>query len=324
MIPERARWAPALLFLLACACSPPPASPADGGENPVDASALGTDAASVPSDASGLPDASGVAPDASALPDAAGDAPDAAGLPDAGEQDGGSSDAGACPGQGGYPAVDPAHAYADLEGLRDQALRDALFGLVKDHVSLTYNDARRAIRDTVDNHGGQLECIYTGLTLEAATAFTSGMNVEHTWPQSEMGAALAQGEADLNHLFPSESDFNLRRSSWPFADTACDARGDCLWSKGGSNIDYAPGSTSDRIVEVRPERRGDVARAHFYFSVRYELPIDAAEERVLRCWNWSDPPDAEERARNGRVEAIQTKRNPFVDRPDFVERIADF
>ncbi|MGC4119450.1 MAG: endonuclease [Myxococcales bacterium] len=312
------------LLLFAAACTSQPAS------QPQDASALFPDAGTEPPDAQAqTPDATTLAdaspaepPDAAASADANAASPLDAGALDAGA---GEPDAGAHPcGPGGYPAVDPAHAYADLEALRDQALRDALLALVKDHVSLTYNDARRAIRDTVDNHGGQLECLYTGTTVEAATAFSNGMNIEHTWPQSEMGESQPTGEADLHHLFPTEGDFNLRRSSWPFADTDCDALGTCLYSKGGSNIDYAPGSTTDRIVEVRPERRGDVARAHFYFSVRYALPIDAAEEAVLRCWNWTDPPDAEERARNGRVEAIQTKRNPFVDRPDFVERIADF
>lgn len=292
MSPQRARRALPLLFLLAFGCGDPqPASPVDAStENPDDA----------------------------------GEAPDASGLPDAGEQDGGAIDAGGCQGAGGYPAVDPAHAYSELETLRDQPLLDALHDRTKDHVYLSYNDARRAIRDTIDNHDGQLECIYTGVTLPAATAFTSGMNVEHTWPKSEMGESLAVGESDMHHLFPSTNDANLRRSSWPFADLDCDARGDCPWSVGGSSSDYAPGSENEWVFEVRPESRGDVARAHFYFSVRYGLPVDAAEEQVLRCWSWSDPPDAEERARNGRVEEVQTRRNPFVDRPDFVERIADF
>lgn len=311
MVSQRTCRALCSLVLVASACAQQPVSVSDAGADSVDAAEEAADAAEVPADASG-PRA-----DAETLP------ADASGAPDAGVD--GSVDGGGNPcGPGGYPAVDPAHAWTEEESLRDQPLRDALHGLVHDHVSLSYNDARRAIRDTVDNHDGKLECVYTGLTLEAATAFSNGMNIEHTWPQSEMGTVQATGEADIHHLFPSDGDFNLRRSSWPFADTDCDTRGDCLFSNGGSNIDYAPGSTTDRIVEVRPERRGDVARAHFYFAVRYELPIDAAEEQVLRCWNWTDPPDAEERARNGRVEAIQTRRNPFVDRPDFVERIADF
>lgn len=300
----------AAVLLLACACAQQPASPSADAADPAD------DAS--PSN----PDAAASGPDGSL---AAADVGTGAGSDAGGAFDAALPDASASPcGPGGYPPVDPQHALSDLDGLRDQPLRAALLARVKDHVSLSYNDARRAIRDTVDTHSGQLECLYTGLTVTAATAFSNGMNIEHTWPQSEMGAVQPTGEADLHHLFPSEGDFNLRRSSWPFADTECDARGDCLWSNGGSHIDYAPGSTTNRIVEVRPERRGDVARAHFYFSVRYELPIDAGEEATLRCWNWTDPPDVEERARNGRVEAIQTRRNPFVDRPDLVERLSDF
>ncbi|MFZ5949748.1 MAG: endonuclease, partial [Candidatus Rifleibacteriota bacterium] len=37
-----------------------------------------------------------------------------------------------------------------------------------------------------------------------------------------------------------------------------------------------------------------------------------------------DPVDEEEKARNDRIENIQHNRNPFVDRPDFVDQISDF
>jgi endonuclease I len=78
------------------------------------------------------------------------------------------------------------------------------------------------------------------------------------------------------------------------------------------------------LFEVRPARRGDIARAHFYFSVRYAMPIGAAEESVLVAWHQEDPPDDRERERNDRIVRIQRNRNPFVDRPEFVGRISDF
>ena len=78
------------------------------------------------------------------------------------------------------------------------------------------------------------------------------------------------------------------------------------------------------MFDVRPERRGDIARAHFYFSVRYLKPISSVEEPTLREWNKSDPPDERERARNDAIEALQRNRNPFIDRPDLVDQIDDF
>ena len=78
------------------------------------------------------------------------------------------------------------------------------------------------------------------------------------------------------------------------------------------------------IFEVRPKFRGDIARAHFYFAVRYNQPIPQDEENILRAWHHEDPVDARERKRNNEIEKVQLNRNCFVDRPDFVDLIADF
>ena len=45
---------------------------------------------------------------------------------------------------------------------------------------------------------------------------------------------------------------------------------------------------------------------------------------ALRGWNLADPPDDLERGRNAAIEKLQNNRNPFVDRPDFVDRISDY
>jgi len=76
--------------------------------------------------------------------------------------------------------------------------------------------------------------------------------------------------------------------------------------------------------EVRAERRGDIARALFYFSVRYALRIDAEQEQTLRLWHATDPVDEGELRRNDAVEHVQKNRNPFVDHPEFVTKITDF
>ena len=260
-----------------------------------------------------------------AQPAAGSGAADAAGLEDASA----ATDAGAplgCPGlTGSYPGplgIDP---WADLTGLRDQALRDALYQRVMDHTWLTYADARRAMLSTdggIDVHQGQVECVYTGRLVDAVGATSNGINVEHTWPQSE-GAQAEPAASDLHHLFPADGEANLRRASLPFAYTDCDRSSTCLWSLAGSKIGAITGG-GQRVFEDRAETRGDIARAHFYFAVRYQMRIDAFEESALRCWNFSDPPDAVERSRNDAIEAIQHNRNPFVDRPDLVEAIGDF
>ena len=45
---------------------------------------------------------------------------------------------------------------------------------------------------------------------------------------------------------------------------------------------------------------------------------------MLRAWHAGDPVDDEEAARNDAVFSLQGNRNPYVDHPEWVERISDF
>jgi len=208
-----------------------------------------------------------------------------------------------------------------MESLSKDALRSALSGLVSGHTALGYDSARDYMFNTLDVHDGHLECVYTGrLVPPDGTRIPGGFNTEHSWPQSD-GASSAPANSDLHHLFPSDSIANSARANWPFGETLCQADA-CSYFGGGSELgEDAQGQT---VFQVRTERQGDIARAHFYFSVRYHLPIDAKEEATLRQWHCADPPDALERARNDGIEAVQHNRNPFVDRPDFAQRLIDF
>lgn len=212
--------------------------------------------------------------------------------------------------------------WADLDGLRDGALIDALYGRISGQTALSYEGARDEIFNRIGLANGKVECIYTGRqTAPDGTRTPGDMNAEHSWPQSE-GADALPAKSDMHHLFPADATANSRRSSYPFGDTACSGSA-CTWANGGSELG-APAGGAGTVFEVRPQSRGDIARAHFYFSVRYRLHIGAAEEANLRTWDQQDPPDARERSRNDEIERIQHNRNPFVDRPDLAGRIADF
>ncbi len=215
----------------------------------------------------------------------------------------------------------------NLENLRDRQLIQALHNEAsRNHSSLSYENARTKMFGTLDrDDDGYVECIYTGQKFYVraqSVPDSSEMNLEHSWPQSDGAEGIAK--SDLHHLFPAKTEANSRRSSWPYGETPCNDEwgGICLWEEGGSQLGI--NRQGHRIFEVRPEYRGDVARAHFYFAVRYEYEIEDEEEEILRKWNWQDPVDARERSRNNRIENLQHNRNPFVDRPDFVEFISDF
>jgi deoxyribonuclease-1 len=299
MNPKRLLSTLLMAGLFAClgACGPvdePDWGPDAGVEEGLDASLPGSDAAVEPPDAAHA--------DAGSKP-----APDAA-QPDAGEQ----VDSGPRP-------------YEHIEWMRDKNLKDALYDLVKNHKSLDYDREAKSAMVAADGGfdviDGRVECLYTGeLFRPDQLDREGGFNMEHSWPKSK-GAGSRPAESDLHHLFPTERTINSYRSSYPFGETDCVSS--CRVSRGGSKLGHAPG-TNQWVFQVRPERQGDIARAQFYFAIRYRRSISNDEEATLRRWNASDPPDDRERARNLAIERYQKNRNPFVERPDFVDRISDF
>lgn len=201
--------------------------------------------------------------------------------------------------------------YDNCRGLKDRDLKKELFSLVNNHVSVGYQRAQELVFSDTDNRGGYVECVYTGRKLKTAgEPPATDMNIEHTWPQSKGAAGIAK--CDLHHLFPADSKANGIRGNNPFGNVD-----NASWEQGGSKTDK-------NVFEIRKEQRGNSARGMFYFSIRYGMAIDPAQEATLRRWHSEDPVDALEQKRNDRVQNFQNNRNPFVDKPEYVEQIADF
>ena len=297
--------------------------PIDGGEArdggfEVDA-AFGADGGNA-EDAGPAQDA-GIESDAGLASDAGTPLADGGASADAGTPDAGPAELVDC---APYPGDGDEDDYTNLEQLRDDALRAALLVRVDRHNSLGYDNAKVALFGDggIDIHEGVVECTYTARRYAPELLDrTAGYNVEHSWPQSQ-GASEPIPRSDLHHLFPVEKNWNSARGTLAYGNTDCNMTA-CRRSEGGSEIGPRIGGT-EFVMEVRPERRGDIARAHFYFSVRYALPIPNVEESALRRWHHCDPPDTLEYDRNDAIEAVQGNRNPFVDRPEFVDYITDF
>lgn len=241
-------------------------------------------------------------------------------------------------------------------GLQDEALLAAIHDdLAASHIVMTYGEARDEMYAIggIDDHDGRVEGVYTGRTVVTdgtrvpstdcrlidGTPDPCAFNTEHTWPRSKLHLYLGDGtaiyntaEADIHHIFPSEQRINGARGSMDFGDTDCDDSSSCTVND-QSLIGLRVGAVGDSpcfdtdpgcVMDVRPLRFGDVARAQFYMAARYDMPIDPLVEDTLRIWHGLDPPDDRERARNTAIEAVQGNRNPFVDNPSLVDRISDF
>lgn len=201
--------------------------------------------------------------------------------------------------------------YAVCENLSDEQLIGELNEITgRQQTSIGYQGAQDVIFSKLDNENGEVECVYTGKRIKTqGEPSATIMNVEHTWPQSQGAVGIAK--ADLHHLFPADARANGIRGNNPFGLVDSPE-----WEEGGSKSDGS-------VFEVRPQHRGNVARAKFYFAVRYKKKIPPTEEKVLREWNAQDPVDDNERKRNDSIENLQHNRNPFIDKPEFIERISD-
>lgn len=148
------------------------------------------------------------------------------------------------------------------------------------------------------------------------------VNIEHTWPQSRFSSKFDKGiqKADMHHLFPTDSKLNAIRGNFKFAVVD---RPEKALRCGMSKFGQASGQ-GGHFFEPPDAHKGNVARALFYFSVRYNIKIDAFEEGFLKTWNKADPVDAEERTRMEEIFKIQGNRNPFVDFPELADSISDF
>lgn len=200
------------------------------------------------------------------------------------------------------------------------------------HVSVGYDRARKIMfgeLDTLkDTKGTYVLDVYCGKKfyfddLDDVSDMHTQVNIEHTWPQSRFNSTFPKDmqKSDMHHLYLTDSYANNVRGNSPFGfiEKANDRTGgdECRYSRYGF--------TGKAEVYTPPAaHRGNVARALFYFSMHYNLPIEKSEETVLRKWHKEDPVDANEVRRHSLIAKHQKVRNPFVDHPELVDAITDF
>ncbi len=204
---------------------------------------------------------------------------------------------------------------------------------INPHTHLYYSNYGPAVVNAFasrDTTGDQrvITCVYSGENKVYSEPFdwtTNGFSREHSYCHNWMPTDPAQGlpeYEDYHHLFPTnQNNANAVRSNYPLGEviTATSTYLDC---KFGFN------AAGQKVFEPRDEHKGDVARAILYVAACYTTvggnswalrnPISSTiqygqDQNILKKWNYQDPPDAWEIARNDFIESIQGNRNPFVD-----------
>lgn len=205
--------------------------------------------------------------------------------------------------------------YAGADGLEGQHLVLFLNELLNEtYQGVDYGDARYMLDDTDrdPNQPGNLILVYLGTSVSGSWDSGNTWNREHVWPQSFLGVSAdnstVNAASDLHNLKPSDPSENSSRSNKYYGNT-----------------------TNSQTYEPRDAVKGDIARILFYMDVMYdELSLISANEGntyqmgnldVLLEWHVLDPVDDFEANRNDLIYGYQNNRNPFIDHPEFVDKI---
>ncbi len=199
----------------------------------------------------------------------------------------------------------------------EESLKNSLKSIISQgYSSQGYNGARDEMYGDLDNVNGDVTCVYTGRVASFNTrpgANANSFNCEHTFPQGKFNSNEPM-KSDIHHLFPTDVNANSQRGSLPFGAVV-----NASWTQGGSK-------KGGSRFEPRDAQKGQTARAMLYFTTRYQDYDNfiGSQEATLKAWNEQYPPLASERQRNDGVQQLQNNRNPFIDYPQFAERISTF
>ena len=240
--------------------------------------------------------------------------------------------------------------YQAANGKKGQALKTAMYGIIKTHTNIGYDGLYEAYRATDTRPDGYVRDWYSNATHYTHVVDKAGTysgegdcyNREHSVPQSwfEKYGNASKIKADIVHVLPTDGFVNNQRGNYPLAKVGTvsyqSANG---YSKRGT---CATPGYNGTVFEPNNEIKGDMARIYFYMATCYEEDVDdwagnATASAVfdgttypafktwylnmLMEWSKNDPVDAVEIARNNAVKVKQGNRNPFVDYPGLEDYI---
>ncbi|MCR5131814.1 MAG: endonuclease [Prevotella sp.] len=234
--------------------------------------------------------------------------------------------------------------YSAADGKCGEALKTALYGIIKSHTSIGYDNLYESYRETDTRSDGYVRdwysntTNYTHVTDKAGSYSAEGdcYNREHSVPQSwyEDYGNVSTIKCDIVHVIPTDGYVNNRRGNYPLAEvgTASYTSNNSYCKLGSCSVSGYSGT----VFEPNDEIKGDMARIYFYMATCYEdyvakwagnatasAVFDGTTYPAFKTWyldmlmRWSkeDPVDAVEIARNNAVYGEQENRNPFVDYP---------
>ena len=213
--------------------------------------------------------------------------------------------------------------YSTTQNLSEEALKQALKTKLSQNVNaLSYDGAREEMYSQIDNNNDSVTCVYTNRKAKFNTtgsgqngSNTANFNCEHTFPQGFFSQGLPM-RSDIHHLFSTDEDANNSRGNLPFGIAKAPIDAIAI---------NAPSKRGGGRYEPQDSHKGNCARAMMYFVLRYQdyqnFYGSAKQDSIFRVWNFGFLPKPKDTIRNAMVFATQNNRNPFVDYPQFSNRM---
>ena len=229
----------------------------------------------------------------------------------------------------------PVGYYNAIDGKTTEELKSAIQSVIRNHTQLTYNSLWGHFRSTDMYPDG---VYYWDMYSDIKRTSTGGMNREHSFPKSWWGGTQNEAYTDINHLYPSDGDANMKKSNYPLGivNPAYTTFDNGVSKVGNPLAGYGGGSSV--VFEPDDRYKGDFARTYFYMVTMYQdytwkssyswmLQQDLYPTlkpwayNMLLEWSRNDPVSQKEIDRNEAVYRIQKNRNPFIDFPGLEEYI---
>ncbi len=232
----------------------------------------------------------------------------------------------------------PAGYYSTAEGEQDEALKSALYNIVRPHTRIEYGAKGTWVvfRTSDVRPDGSIWDMYSDIVRYFPVAGShSEMHIEHSVPKSWWGEQtnfIYDASFDLHHLVPSDASANMSKSNNVLGIVEKATFDNGVTRVGAATVD---GKTLNAF-EPDDEYKGDFARMYMYVATCYQdytwtsdgvymfntenyPTLNAYSQRLLMEWHRQDPVSEKEVTRNDAVYAAQLNRNPFIDFPLLAE-----
>lgn len=232
----------------------------------------------------------------------------------------------------------PANYYAAAEGKTGEALRQALYQIIKSHTNVGYDGLWNVYKTSDVTDDGKIWDMYSNCDFAVGKQCGSYKSVcdcynrEHSVPQSWFNEASPM-KADAFHVYPTDGKVNGQRSNYPFGECSSGTNlgGKALGRLGTSTFS----GYSGKVFEPDDQYKGDFARTYFYMATCYadkcsswgnntfgsNSGLTSYGVNLFMKWHRNDGVSLKETDRNDAVYAKQKNRNPFIDHPELAEYI---